>query len=40
MFSFYVWDKNENFSLHHRIQTNSGTHPASYLMGTRGCPWG
>jgi hypothetical protein len=25
-----------NFSLHHRIQTGSGTHPASYPMGTRG----
>jgi hypothetical protein len=26
-----------NFSLHHRIQTGSGAHPASYPMGTRGC---
>jgi hypothetical protein len=25
-----------NFSLHHRVQTGSGVHPASYLMGTRG----
>jgi hypothetical protein len=25
-----------NFSLHHRVQTESGAHPASYLMGTRG----
>jgi hypothetical protein len=25
-----------NFSLHHRIQTGSGAHPASYRMGTRG----
>jgi hypothetical protein len=25
-----------NFSLHHRVQNGSGTHPASYLMGTRG----
>jgi hypothetical protein len=25
-----------NFSLHHRVQTGSGTHPASYPMGTRG----
>jgi hypothetical protein len=25
-----------NFSLHHRIQTGSGVHPASYPMGTRG----
>jgi len=25
-----------NFSLHHRIQTASGAHPASYPMGTRG----
>jgi hypothetical protein len=26
----------ENFSLHHRVQNESGTHPASYPMGTRG----
>jgi hypothetical protein len=26
----------ENFSLHHRVQNGSGTHPASYPMGTRG----
>jgi hypothetical protein len=25
-----------NFSIHHRIQTDSGAHPASYPMGTRG----
>jgi hypothetical protein len=25
-----------NFSLHHHIQNGSGTHPASYPMGTRG----
>jgi hypothetical protein len=25
-----------NFSLNHRVQTGSGTHPASYLMGTGG----
>jgi hypothetical protein len=25
-----------NFSLHHRVQTGSGTHPASYPMGNRG----
>jgi hypothetical protein len=25
-----------NFSLHHRVQTDSGTHPASYPMGTLG----
>jgi hypothetical protein len=25
-----------NFSLHHRVQTGSGFHPASYRMGTRG----
>jgi hypothetical protein len=25
-----------NFSLHHRVQNGSGTHPASYSMGTRG----
>jgi hypothetical protein len=26
-----------NFSLHHHIQNSSGTYPASYPMGTRGC---
>jgi hypothetical protein len=25
-----------NFSLHHRVQNGSGTHPAAYPMGTRG----
>jgi hypothetical protein len=25
-----------NFSLHHRVQTDSGVHPASYTMGTGG----
>jgi hypothetical protein len=25
-----------NFSLHHRVQTGSEAHPASYLMGNRG----
>jgi hypothetical protein len=25
-----------SFSFHHRIQNDSGTHLASYLMGTRG----
>jgi hypothetical protein len=25
-----------NFSLHHRVQNGSGTHPASYPMGTTG----
>jgi hypothetical protein len=25
-----------NFSLHHRVQTGSGVHPASYQMGSRG----
>jgi hypothetical protein len=25
-----------NLSLHHRVQNGSGTHPASYPMGTRG----
>jgi hypothetical protein len=25
-----------NFSLHHRVQNGSGTHSASYPMGTRG----
>jgi hypothetical protein len=24
------------FSLHHRLQTGSGTHPASYPVGNRG----
>jgi hypothetical protein len=24
------------FFLHHRVQTGSGAHPASYIMGTRG----
>jgi hypothetical protein len=26
----------ENFSLHHRVQNGSGSHPTSYPMGTRG----
>jgi hypothetical protein len=26
----------ENFSLHHRVQNDSGAHPVSYPMGTRG----
>jgi hypothetical protein len=25
-----------NFSLHHSVQNGSGSHPASYPMGTRG----
>jgi hypothetical protein len=25
-----------NFSLHHRVQNGSGTHLASYAMGTKG----
>jgi hypothetical protein len=25
-----------NFSLHHRVQNGSGTHPASHPMDTRG----
>jgi hypothetical protein len=25
-----------NFSLHHRVQNDSGAHPASYPMGSRG----
>jgi hypothetical protein len=25
-----------NFSLHHRVQNGSGTHPASYPVGARG----
>jgi hypothetical protein len=24
-----------NFTLHHRVQTGSGTHPASYAVGIR-----
>jgi hypothetical protein len=36
MFSFYVWDKNEYFPLHPRIQTGSGAYPASYQIGTVG----
>jgi hypothetical protein len=31
----------ENFSLHRRVQNGSGTHSASYPMGTRSSfPWG
>jgi hypothetical protein len=26
-----------NFSLHHRVQTDSEAHPASYPVGKRGC---
>jgi hypothetical protein len=26
----------DNFSLHHHVQNGSGSHPASYRMGTRG----
>jgi hypothetical protein len=29
-------EKAGNFSLHHRVQNGSETHPASYPMGTRG----
>jgi hypothetical protein len=29
-----------NFSLHHRVQTGSGAHPASYPVGTRGSSLG
>jgi hypothetical protein len=29
-----------NFSPHHRVQTGSGTHPASYPMGIRGSFFG
>jgi len=30
-----------NYSLHHRVQTDSGAHPASYPMGTCDfCPAG
>jgi hypothetical protein len=25
-----------NFSLHHRVQNDSGAHPACYSVGTRG----
>jgi hypothetical protein len=30
-----------NFSLYHRVQNGSGSHPAFYAMGTKGSfPWG
>jgi hypothetical protein len=29
-------DRGWEFFLHHRVQTGSGAHPASYPMGTRG----
>jgi hypothetical protein len=29
-----------NFSLHHRVQNGSETHPACYPVGARGSPWG
>jgi hypothetical protein len=29
-----------NFPLHHRVRNGSGTHPASYPMGTRGSFFG
>jgi len=32
---FVCWE-DTNFSLHHRVQTDSEAHPASYPMGTRG----
>jgi hypothetical protein len=33
--------KDWDFSLHHRFQTGSGPHPASYPMGNGGFfPWG
>jgi hypothetical protein len=31
---FPVWGGKGYFSLRHRVQTGSGSHPASYLMGT------
>jgi hypothetical protein len=40
--SKYIFRRGLNiFSLHHRVQTGSGAHPASYPMGTSGSlPWG
>jgi hypothetical protein len=32
---FPVWAG--NFSLHHRVQTGSGAHPASYTIDIEGC---
>jgi hypothetical protein len=34
--SYYGPEGARNFSLHYRVQTGSGAHPASYPMGTRG----
>jgi len=35
-FVCYVWEgETGNFYPHHHVQTGSGTHPASYQMGTR-----
>jgi hypothetical protein len=31
-----VQEEAGNLSLHHRVQTGSGTHPPSYPMGARG----
>jgi hypothetical protein len=36
MIGFRVSAGAGNFSLHHRIPTGSGAHPASYPIGTRG----
>jgi hypothetical protein len=33
---FESWWGSTDFSLHHRVQTGSGAHPASYPMGTEG----
>jgi hypothetical protein len=33
---FRVPARAKNFSFHHRVQTGSGTHPASYPIGNRG----
>jgi hypothetical protein len=30
-----ILDRGGNFSLRHRLQTDSDAHPASYVMGTR-----
>jgi hypothetical protein len=28
------WDREGIFSIHHRLQTGSGTHPVSFTMGS------
>jgi hypothetical protein len=34
--TFFLLAKSGKFSLYHRVQTASGAHPSSYLMGTKG----